>query len=180
MKCLVVADIFGRTAALEALAQALPFETIILDPYNGEYLGFASEALAYAYFTAHVGLEGYSQLFNDRLAQQSGPVSLLGFSVGASVIWLNSALYTQAQVHHGVCFYGSQIRNYADIVPSFPMTLVFPKREAHFCVANLMTQLAGKRNVRLHQAPYLHGFMNQHSTHFDPEGYQGYLDKIPQ
>jgi dienelactone hydrolase len=106
------------------------------------------------------------------------PVSLLGFSVGASIIWMNSALNNLPHVRGALCFYGSQIRNFSNINPRFPVSLVFPLSEKHFSVPELIDDLISKQNVQILQSPYLHGFMNYQSKNFDPLGHSQYLQII--
>lgn len=174
MKRLIVTDIFGRTKALEQLAAELAGNVEIIDPYNSKDMGFKNEAEAYAYFTAEVGLELYSkQLFN-RLKVISDPVSLIGFSVGASAIWLISH-YNQFQVRAAQCFYGSQIRHHTNITPVFPIQMILPATEENFSISQLMTALGRKQNVEINHVSYLHGFMNRHSENFNEAGYLKFI-----
>ncbi|WP_066018286.1 hypothetical protein [Endozoicomonas atrinae] len=87
MQRIVVADIFGYTPAQEALVDRLPGDIDIIDPYEGHHLSFVSEADAYAFFISEGGLDRYTELLSSRIEKFKSPVSLLGFSVGASAIW---------------------------------------------------------------------------------------------
>lgn len=50
MQTIIIADIFGRTAALERLATEISEDALILDPYDSEYMTFKNEEVAYGAF----------------------------------------------------------------------------------------------------------------------------------
>lgn len=174
MNLLIATDIFGKTPALEALANQLAAgagSSVIVDPYGGVNGEFDSEAEAYATFQRTVGLEAYIEMVSTAIERLEGPVFLVGFSVGASAVW---ALSDNADLEPGTrayCFYGSQIRRLAGVSPRIEVTLVFPKHEPHFDVAALSARLSRKRRVSCVNTCYLHGFMNRCSVHFDPKAY---------
>ena len=58
MNLVLVSDIFGKTAALKALAEELNAQSIV-DPYGGVDMAFKSEQQAYEYFSQHIGLDEY-------------------------------------------------------------------------------------------------------------------------
>lgn len=178
MHRIVVTDIFGRTAELEYIAESLSGSVDIFDPYRGQKMQFPCERAAYEYFSQNVGLENYAQSLGALLENEREPVSLLGFSVGSSIIWKNSQAKGIQHVSGALCFYGSQIRNFRDISPRFPVSLVLPMSEEHFSVSELINELTNKPNVRIQQSPYLHGFMNHHSKNFDPIGYGQYSELL--
>ena len=60
MQRIVVSDIFGVTPALIDLCNSLECETVIVDPYGGEQIGFTAESTAYSFFMENVGLEKWS------------------------------------------------------------------------------------------------------------------------
>jgi dienelactone hydrolase len=146
----LVADIFGRTRALKTMGQdlseAVP-DIRIIDPYQGLDHSFETEALAYAYFMDHVGLETYRSILTEALADPGTDTVLIGFSVGASAIWSVSDRPCFRHIQKAFCFYGSQIRQYTDITPRFDMELIFPEQEPHFDVDELIHTLAGKDRV---------------------------------
>jgi dienelactone hydrolase len=178
MHCIIVSDIFGRTEALEKIASELSGSVEIFDPYNSERMEFKSEAEAYVYFTSQVGFDEYAQRLLKTTESLSGPVTLIGFSVGASAIWKIS---DKRQLKNGsiaICFYGSQIRNYRDISPLFPVRLIFPATEEHFSVPELISALVYKENVTTQQVDFLHGFMNTHSKNYDQVGYDQFIEAL--
>lgn len=62
MLCILVADIFANTAALQPLAKQLTAEDfLIIDPYADQVINFNNEQTAYEYFNHHVGLSAYAQ-----------------------------------------------------------------------------------------------------------------------
>ena len=177
----LVADIFGRTLALETMGQELSEivpDIRIIDPYQGLDHRFETEALAYAYFMDHVGLKTYRSIFTEALAGQSLDSSLIGFSVGASAIWSVSDRPCFRHIQRAFCFYGSQIRQYTGIAPCFDMELIFPEQEPHFDVDELIHALQAKDRVSCLKAKGLHGFMNQLSPHFDPDGYSAFVEYL--
>lgn len=177
----LVADIFGRTRALETMGKQLS-ETVpdirIIDPYQGLDHSFGTEAGAYTYFTDRVGLACYASILADALADPGPDTVLIGFSVGASAIWSVSDRPSFRHIKKAFCFYGSQIRQYTGIRPRFDMELIFPEQEPHFDVDELIGILTAKDRVSCSKAPGLHGFMNELSPHFNPDSYAvfvGYL-----
>jgi hypothetical protein len=70
MNLLIVSDIFGRTKALDDLANYFDkkkIKTQILDPYNRRYKNFENENQAYRAFHAETGLENYIHLLKQKL-----------------------------------------------------------------------------------------------------------------
>ncbi len=175
MSQILVADIFGRTEALEKLASELSGDIEIFDPYNSERINFCSEEEAYTYFSSEVGLDVYTKQLSDRIKKLSRPTSLLGFSVGASAIWQLSNNPDLEVISDAILFYSSQIRYHAEITPLFPIQLIFPTTEKHFSVPKLISLLTQKHNVKIHRSEFLHGFMNTHSQNYDQIGYDQYM-----
>ena len=70
-------------------------------------------------------------------------ISLLGFSVGATVAWLLSG---NGKIDSATCFYGSRIRNHLDIQPSADVDLYFC-REKGFDVEEMIGTLNAKQRV---------------------------------
>ena len=149
----------------------------MIPPYRQAEKVFDNESEAYHYFSNQVGLENYVEDVLVAVKSLTKKTRLIGFSMGASVVWRLSAL-ALPEVTSGVAFYGSQIRHSTDIEPSFPLTLVFPKSEEHFSVDDLMGKLKSKSNVEVFSTPYRHGFMNKLSTGFDVQGYSHYLNAL--
>lgn len=174
MNIILVTDIFGKTPALIKLGEELDVN-IIVDPYDGINMGFKDEAEAYSYFIEHVGFDKYFYELQNVVTTNTMDSTLIGFSIGASAIWKLSDNSSLKNVSCGICYYGSQIRNYKKVSPSFKVDLIFPKKEHHFDVQELKAELSKKRNVRIIQTGYLHGFMNLYSTNYDQSAYVGQL-----
>lgn len=178
MHRIIVSDIFGKTKALEIISESLTGKVEIFDPYDSVSLGLKSEDQAYSYFINEVGLDKYTENLATHIAGLNYPVSLLGFSIGASAIWKISANMKTNNVSGALCFYSSQIRNYKEISPNFPIQLVFPAFERHFSVSDLVLYLLQIKGVKSHQSKFLHGFMNYHSQNFNQEAYTQYLQAL--
>lgn len=167
MIIVVASDVFGNTAALSSFAHAFTENVLIFDPYNSKEMNFRCEKEAYNFFSQNVGLDTYEKKLKTFIQSIKSNVCLIGFSVGASIIWKLSGDKELKNVSAATCFYGSQIRNFASVVPVFPLELVFPKYEEHFSVSDLISKLSGVKNVQISHSSYLHGFMNAHSNNFD-------------
>jgi len=177
LQLLIASDIFGRTADLEALADQLAQPNVaplLVDPYGGEYRTFDTEAAAYAAFQREVGLGCYVQILKNAVAAVDGPLTMVGFSVGAAAVWALSDTPNLHPKARAFCFYGSQIRHLATVVPRIAIELFFPDTEPYFDVSDLMAGLS-RNGVVCHQTSYLHGFMNPLSVNFDAKAYAEYL-----
>jgi dienelactone hydrolase len=180
-KLLIATDIFGRSVHLSALAQSLAgrFEEVhILDPYAGADRRFPDEATAYRAFIDEGGLDSYTRGAEQQIASLSGPLHLLGFSAGASALWIASSRIPYLQVRKAWLFYSAQIRNHLACQPRCPVHLVFPRTEEHFEVDIVMRELNGKPDLTLEKTRYLHGFMNPLSSNFSSKGLLEYQKRI--
>ena len=166
-----ISDIFGKTPELEKLAESLSEDVEIIDPYAGEFIPFANESEAYDYFKENVGIDRYCEVVRNRL-EQSPCSMLIGFSVGATVIWLLSADPSLKHPVKAACFYGSQIRHYPDIEPGISIELILPCYEPDFSVFGLAQKLSEKPNVTIHITAFRHGFMNPRSQNYHHAGFQ--------
>ena len=121
---------------------------------------------AYAYFYQMVGLEAAAgqirQLFLDK-REAYDRISLVGYSVGATIAWLCSEL----PLYRVVGFYGSRIRDYRHIQSQCPVQLLFAREES-FPVTELAETLARKENVRTKVFPAQHGFADPFGNGYDP------------
>ncbi len=178
MNTLICTDIFGKSSTLEELADAICPNHLIVDPYEGENIPFQSERDAYQFFSSNVGLDNYTMILRDALKNTSTAVNLVGFSIGASAIWNLSESSVCSIVIKGTCFYGSQIRNNRKTLPRFPITLIFPEKEHHFSVYELIADLRDTPKINIRQVDYLHGFMNRLSVNFNLQGYKSELKAL--
>ncbi len=174
---IILADVFGRTPALIALAQSIGAIKII-DPYQGRMMGFTDEAQAYQYFVDKVGIDAYLDSVSYELSELSKPSTMIGFSVGASVLWRLSQSYQGKYIKRAIGFYGSQIRHDLHITPMFAVQLILPKFEPHFAIEQLAQVVESKPLVSVLKTDYLHGFMNKCSVNFDELGYQEHIKQL--
>jgi hypothetical protein len=56
-------------------------DVVLIDPYNGEYMAFETEA--YGAFMANIGLNKYCDLLQSKLEKTAPPMMLTGFSLSA-------------------------------------------------------------------------------------------------
>ena len=175
MSIILVSDVFGVTPALLKISKRLGVCSIV-DPYEGEMMDFQNEADACSYFVNTVGLDSYLSSLLNAVESIKQPTTLIGFSVGASVIWRLSKKNNNNLIKQAFCFYGSQIRNFTQIDPCFKINLVFPKSEPHFDVVALQNSLSNKKNVKTNKVEYLHGFMNYYSSNYNEMGFTQHIN----
>lgn len=175
MSIILVSDIFGVTPALLAMAKRLGASSIV-DPYDGMMMEFQNEADAYSCFINTVGLDNYLAVLLKTVNSLEHQVTLIGFSVGASTVWRLSEIKCNSHIKQAICYYGSQIRNFTHIEPSFKIDLVFPASEPNFDVIALQKNISIKANVKTKKVVYLHGFMNHHSSNYNELGYKEHIE----
>lgn len=164
-RLLVAADIYGLTPALRALAAGLGGEAEFLSPWPGEGSPHATEQASHAAFVAGPGLEAYAERI--ALAAAGEPVTLVGFSVGATAAWLFAARQQCCPDSRLVLFYGSRIRHYLDLRPRCRVEAIFAEREAAFDPHAVAAAIASEK-VRAVVVPgSVHGFMNALSPGHD-------------
>ncbi|MBI1771476.1 MAG: dienelactone hydrolase family protein [Burkholderiales bacterium] len=164
---LIVTDVFGNTPAMASFARHFPMPCLIASPYTGEKTQYPAEALAYHAFIAEGGVGAYAEHLSDLIEDyQSSLRYAVGFSAGASALWLNSANPAMANLQQAVLFYGSRIRDHRDVQPACPTRLIFAEQEAAFEPTELVSDL----RQRGHDAELVrgskHGFMNPYSAGF--------------
>jgi len=175
MNLIVCSDIFGRTEALDELL--IPFveyyqKVKIVDPYSGKHCTFTDEDDAYRDFQQNCGLETLTDSLTLSLESVQGTSDLLGFSVGATATWLVTAKTHSTPIRQAICFYGSRIREYTDLEPLCPTSLIFPQREEEFSVEQIAQQLETKNRTEIIRTAYHHGFMNRVSRNYSRIGCQ--------
>jgi len=170
MNIILVTDIFGKTPALVKLSEELNAK-VIVDPYGGVDMAFKDEAKAYSYFMENIGFDDYLSILLKKTESITSASTLIGFSIGASIIWKLSEMLSVKNVNRAICYYGSQIRNFKEVSPQFEVDLIFPKKEFHFDVLELQNELSRKKNVNTSKVEYLHGFMNLYSTNYNQTAY---------
>ena len=177
MSIILVSDVFGVTPALLKISEKLGACSIV-DPYKGQMMEFQNEAEAYSYFVEKIGLDNYLSSLLKMVESIESQTTLIGFSIGASVIWRLSENKCNSHITQAFCFYGSQIRNFTQIEPSFKVCLIFPKSEFHFDVVELQNRLSKKVNVKTKKVEHLHGFMNYYSNNYSSFGYTEHINLL--
>ena len=136
---------------------------------DGEVYRSTDEKAAYASFTATLGVTGMADALESyarELRADYERVVCLGFSVGATAAWLASATGVFDAV---ACFYGSRIRDHADILPLCSCLAVFAAHEASFDPRALVERLSGRQHVTVELYDCRHGFCDEDSVHHDAE-----------
>ena len=162
---LFVTDIFGHTPEAQALARQLGGSVRIVSPFGSDRPRFASEMEAYAAFSAASSVEVFATVVAGELARVRYDLAV-GFSAGAAALWLALAQAT-APPAQAVLYYGSRIRQHAELRPAGNAHLIFAECEASFNPAELVATLrAGGINAEVLPGT-AHGFMNRLSPGWD-------------
>lgn len=182
MQLIALTDIFGKTKHFEKIINNLSslYSSVeILDPYDGEDIDFKDEGEAYNHFQKNMSLETYSKNLLKKLnGKENKKITLLGFSIGASAIWIVSKELKLFCHTNAICFYSSQVRNYLEIDPGIFIEFFFSKTEPNYNVKKAIEKLSKKPKVKCHETEYDHGFMNIKSKNFNQQGYDKYLKII--
>lgn len=183
---LIVTDVFGHTPAIDSLARQLAVDATIISPFADPARQFRSEQEAYQAFIAGGGIARYTEKITHVLGQAAIPFQLaLGFSVGASALWLSVAESRENNVsanipgiRNAVLFYGSRIREYRMLRPTCPVRLIFAEQEAAFEPAGLVQDLRQRGHPAEIRPGSKHGFMNAYSRGYCVQSYTRYLDEL--
>lgn len=163
--CIIVLhEIYGVNNHMAYYRQV--FEQQQMDVYIPNLLNrttvfmYDEEEKAYEYFMEAVGFEKAKKIVEqliDALAKQYDFIQLVGFSVGATVAWLCSE---HPAVQKVLCFYGSRIRSYTNVIPKVPVQMVFGKNEKAFSPENVRIGLSEHPLVTFEIVEGTHGFAN--------------------
>ena len=173
---LVAADVQGVHGPLRALFGGLGAPVAFVSPWDGDGAPFATEQEAAAAFHAQNGLAHYQTKI--AAAAGAGPVCLVGFSVGATALWLHTA---RTHCHPGsraFLFYGSRIREHVGVVPRCAVSAVFAETEPAFAPAAVARRIASATAHCAVVAGTRHGFMNPRSPAFCAARAQAQLERI--
>lgn len=179
MTILLATDVFGATPAVASMVRALGQPCLVVSPFNDPDLYFQSEQTAYYAFLAQGGVAHYADKLRQTLCEHRASLKMaIGFSAGASALWIASADEAALQLQAAVLFYGSRIRDHKELQPCCPVRLIFAEEEAAFDAAQLTAELQQLG----HQAELVrgtsHGFMNPYSRGFDVKIQALYLDQL--
>ncbi|MBI3285475.1 MAG: dienelactone hydrolase family protein [Burkholderiales bacterium] len=158
---LIATDVFGNTPAVASLVRQLGVTALVVSPHEEERQ-FRNEQLAYQAFLAIGGVARYA----DKLAQvlQQEQINYaIGFSAGASALWINASQPQAALLQAMTLFYGSRIRDQRTLLPRCPVRLIFAEQEAAFDPAELAADLQRRGHAAEIAKGSRHGFMNPYS-----------------
>lgn len=175
----IVTDVFGNTPAIANFARQFDIPSLIAAPRYVNQGQFPTEQLAYHAFIAEGGVAAYAEQVSQLMqAHQASLRFAIGFSAGASALWLNSESAAMSGLEQAVLFYGSRIRDHREIKPHCPLRMVFAEQEAAFEPAELVRDL----RQRGHDAELVkgskHGFMNPYSNGFCLKTQERYLKEL--
>jgi dienelactone hydrolase len=185
MTVLIATDVFGITPALASLVRSLGCECLLVSPFDDPDLYFQSEQKAYHAFLAEGGIARYANKVTALLQEKNASTSqtaaiqmVIGFSAGASALWMCCARTEASQLQAAVLFYGSRIRDLQTLQPLCPVRLIFAEKEAAFDSPALSSALQKQGHQTELARHTSHGFMNPYSRGFDVKNQALYLDQL--
>jgi dienelactone hydrolase len=160
---IIATDIHGTSDAIRSQWRHLGAGITWVSPWDGDGCPHPSEAAAVQAFHAQSGLQAYA----DKIARAAHqrPALLIGFSVGATSMWLHAGSPRCHPQSRAMLYYGSRIRDHLAVKPRCPVSLVFAEHEASFEPASLVAQLQHAGVNASMVANTSHGFMNPGSRH---------------
>ncbi len=166
---IVCHEIYGINQHIKDVCHKLSkvgFDVICPNLLNREQpFPYADEQKAYHHFTENVGFTYSANNIKDivlKYRKHYRKIFIVGFSVGATIAWLCS---NEDHIDGIVGYYGSRIRDYLDVVPSYPTLLFFPEEERSFHVNELLENLTHS-NIELYKMKGHHGFSDPFSPNY--------------
>lgn len=162
--CIILHEIYGANDHMAYYRQV--FEQQKMDIYIPNVLNrttafmYDKEEKVYEYFMEAVGFEKVKKMVEeliDALAKQYDFIQLVGFSVSAAIAWLCSEHVVGQKV---LCFYGSRIRSYTNVIPKVSVQMVFGKNEKVFSPENVRIELNEHPLVTFEIVEGTYGFAN--------------------
>lgn len=175
---IIATDIHGISDAIRMQWRSLGDDLTWVSPWDMDGCPHPSEAAAVQAFHAHNGLQAYA----DKIAQAANqrPALLIGFSVGATSMWLHAGSPRCHPQSQSRLYYGSRIRDHLALKPRCALSLVFAEHEPSFESARLVTQLH-EVGVDASIIPNTsHGFMSPHAQHSHPDVAQAQIEQLAQ
>ena len=174
---IILHEIYGINPHIEWVHKqylAAGFDVLCPDFLESKgHFPYSKEEEAYQYFVQHIGFSSMAHEVKKmimKVRKDYKHVFLLGFSIGATVAWLCSEIENGAD--GVICYYGSRIRDYQDIMPKCPTLLIFAEEEKSIDVSQLASILAQKKFVRVHVIKGKHGFSDSYSKHYNQHSQQ--------
>jgi dienelactone hydrolase len=158
---IIIHEIYGITDSLIFLKQKLESQgfTVLLPCLYSDCYSGSDEFLSYTKFYEEVGLDKATKQIEKIISENTEyEISIIGFSIGATIAWL---LSEDARVHQIIGVYGSKIRDYQHINPIVKTSLFFCNENA-FDVDLLISNLSNKNNVAITKLNANHGFYSNY------------------
>jgi dienelactone hydrolase len=171
---LIATDVFGNTPAIASVCRQLQMPCLVLSPFEADFQ-VHTEQQAYQAFLASGGVAAYAKKILRCMEGQTQLQHFIGFSVGASAWWMESAARA-APLRSATLFYGSRIRNYLDMVSHCPTHFIFAEQEAAFQVKQVVKSLQDRGHEAEVALGCRHGFMNPYSSGFSLKTQTRYLE----
>lgn len=179
MTVLIATDVFGTSPAIDSLVRSLGCTCLVVSPYAQTQTAFYSEQTAYHAFLAESGVARYADKISKILQDPANKIELaIGFSAGASALWIASASPAAANLAGMSLFYGSRIRDHQKVQPQCPVRLIFAEQEAAFDAAQLASDLRQSGQAAELVKGSRHGFMNPYSRGFCLKTQTIYLQQL--
>lgn len=160
---LIATDVFGHTPAVSGLARQLGGNAVIVSPWDDPGCHFRTEQEAYQAFIVDGGIGRYAEKLDKVLREEQALKFVIGFSAGASALWINSEREYMQKIRQTVLFYGSRIRDCREIQPRCPVRLIFAEQEPAFNPQELVNDLRQRGHTADVVKGTSHGFMNTYS-----------------
>ncbi|WP_071461565.1 dienelactone hydrolase family protein [Bacillus massilinigeriensis] len=182
---IVIHEIYGVNKHIQSFCELLSkqnFNVICPNLLGRETpFDYSQEGTAYQYFMESIGFTNAVNKVKQIVSsakEKYQRILIIGFSVGATVAWL---CCEDERVNGIIGYYGSRIRNYAELTPICPTLLFFPEEEKSFHVDELISTL-DKKNIVVHKFNGKHGFSDPYSLNYNPisaqRAYSGVLSFI--
>ena len=171
---IVLHEIYGINSHIKSVCEQYltdGYEVICPEFVNPS--DYSREGEAYQYFVEHIGFPSMVHEVKTILMKVRTDykhVFLLGFSIGATAAWICSE--TENAADGVICYYGSRIRDYQNIIPKCPTLQIFAKEEKSFNVPELANILEQKQFVNVHVLNGKHGFSDPLSNCFNEQSKQ--------
>jgi dienelactone hydrolase len=179
----VLHEIYGINDHIAGVCQSLAdsgYDVVCPDLLDGKPpYDYAREEEAYQYFMNFEGFESSAKRITFLVRQEEYAyrrIFLLGYSAGATIAWLCGADSVKpGGVQYGgslikcsgvICYYGSRIRDYMEIIPKGPTLLLFPEDEKSFDPYELQKELKKKEKAEVHILEGKHGFADPYSANY--------------
>jgi dienelactone hydrolase len=167
---IILQEIYGTNQFVEDVCSEYyerGFDVYCPDILRRKCFSYSESSQAYDYFINEVGFDYYKEV--EQLIEKSkstyDKIFIIGFSVGGTIAWRCSENINCDGI---ICYYGSRIRDYMLLQPCCPVLLLFAQQDS-FDVDMVVHKLQEKSNVEIHKFKASHGFMDQHSKHFNLE-----------